>query len=174
MATAMMAAVGCSATCPAFDPTAADDAVIADLPEAEQSLFCREQATFVYNYAARLDFERAYCLDLALQGGEWWGGDLGVVTDSSSCEGFVERCLASSPRWPWVYSCEIREPGTVDPGERWETVGQRRGCVTQTVCITWPTLASELDCALFGDEAALAEIWRRAQPERACWVPISI
>lgn len=145
-----------------------------EMTDEAQDLFCREQATYVYNYARREDFERAKCLREALGGGAWWEEYAIEVTDVSTCTEYVDRCLASRPHWQWVYSCEIPAPPFVDPAESSLTVGERRECVTHTVCVEWPILSRELDCSLFGDEERLAEIFRRASDDHVCRVPVSI
>jgi len=165
-------AVGCSATCPAFAPVADDDAEIAFLSEAEQAAFCREQATFVYNYSSRGEHARSTCLLLALAGGDVSAPER-TVTDAMSCEAYLIDCLADPPPWAWVYSCELPVAG-VDPGEIHETVEHRRECVTHSVCVLWPNLSRELDCSLFGDEESVGEIFRRYRVNDFCRVPVSI
>lgn len=148
--------VGCAASPPPFQPSAPDDAAIGGLPEAELDLFCMEQATYVYNYSTRETAVRAFCLQTALAGGD---PTLGIVTDRASCEAYLPRCTSTVRHWPWVSSCGLH------CGVRVATVERHRRCVTQTVLHTWPVLASELSCDLFGDEGRLREISARAYPD---------
>ncbi|GAB4211508.1 MAG: hypothetical protein OHK0013_33320 [Sandaracinaceae bacterium] len=161
-------ASGCAASTPPFEPSAPDDAYLSEMSDPELDVFCREQATYVYNYARREDATRAFCLSSALQGGGPWP-DYGRVTDRASCVAYVETCMTSTRYWPWVSDCDL------DYCSNRVSVEQRRRCVTQTVQVTWPTLASELSCDLFGQTERIVEIGRRARPDpRACDAPFCV
>jgi hypothetical protein len=151
-------AAGCQA-CPPLVTSAPDDAIITDLGDDDVTLFCREQATYVFGMLDRETYERGVCLHDALSGGTRERR----VTDAASCEAFVAECIAAGPYWPGVTDCGL---GPVSACNR-ETIRMRRACVTEQVCTTWPTWANELDCAMFGTPEVEA-VFDRASPTDAC------
>jgi hypothetical protein len=158
---------GCAQPCAGFDSSVPSELRIRALSDVQLDTFCREQATYVWYALDHAIYARAFCLQSVLD-----GLSRPEVIDQASCEAALSACLAEPHHIPYAFDCEV--PGPDDDLSSYSeiTVGWREACVTQEVCVTWPTLAAELSCELFGDSAALSGVWRRAFSPDACQIAI--
>ncbi len=153
---ATVAVLACLGGCgvPPFEPSAPPDAILADLPTADQETFCQEAAAYMTAHVTRDQFESARCHFEALGGGSFGAPWYMPVEDVASCEEYVAACRAMGPQWRFVDACY----------HYGVSVQAEAACIEHEVRTQWPTLSSELRCEMFGTPA-FEEVWGRARPQ---------